>query len=159
MENEAMFCYQCEQTAKGEGCNKMGVCGKDQEVAALQDVLVYALKGLSVVAIEGRKAGVIDQDVNVFTVKALFSTLTNVNFDPQRIIELIKKCVVLRERLKDKIKKAGGKLDEKESSITFAPESSIDGLLKQAKNVGLKADNSENPDILSLKHITLFGIK
>jgi hydroxylamine reductase len=159
MENEVMFCYQCEQTAKGEGCNKMGVCGKDPDVAALQDVLVYALKGLSLVAVEGRKAGIIDKEVNVFTVKALFSTLTNVNFDPQRIIELIKKCVNLREKLKGKIKKATGVLKEKENAITFQPESSLDELFKQAKSVGLKADKSENPDILSLKHIVLFGVK
>jgi hydroxylamine reductase len=159
MENEAMFCYQCEQTAKDEGCNKMGVCGKDPEVAALQDVLVYALKGLSLIAVEGRKAGIIDQEVNVFTVKALFSTLTNVNFDPQRIIELIKKCVSLRESLKDKIKKTAGKLDEKENAVTFQPESSQGGLLQQAKGVGLKSKTSENPNILSLKHIALFGVK
>jgi len=106
MESEAMFCYQCEQTAKGEGCNKAGVCGKDSEVAAIQDVLVYALKGLSVIAVEGRKAGIVDQEINVFTAKALFSTLTNVNFDPERLVELIKKCVNLRESLKNKIKKS-----------------------------------------------------
>jgi len=159
MENEIMFCYQCEQTAKGEGCNKMGVCGKDPAVAALQDVLIYALKGLSLAAIEGRKFGIIDREADVFTVKALFSTLTNVNFDPQRIIELIKECVVLRENLKDKIKTAGGKIDDRESAINFQPESTVEGLLKQAKDVGLKSDKSENPDILSLKHITLFGVK
>jgi hydroxylamine reductase len=159
MESEAMFCYQCEQTAKGEGCTKRGVCGKEPEVAALQDILVYALKGLSVIAVEGRKAGIVDQEINVFTVKALFSTLTNVNFDPQRIVELIKKCVNLRESLKNKISKAGGKYDDKESAVTFQPESSMDGLLKQAKSVGLKADTSINPDILSLKHILLFGVK
>jgi hydroxylamine reductase len=159
MENEAMFCYQCEQTAKGEGCNKMGVCGKSPEVAALQDVLVYALTGLSVVAFQGRKAGIVDHEINVFTAKALFSTLTNVNFDPERIIELIKKCVSLRESLKNKIKKAGVALDEKNKAVVFQPESSREGLLKQAKGVGLKSDFSENPDILSLKHILLFGIK
>ena len=159
MENEAMFCYQCEQTAKGEGCNKMGVCGKSPEVAALQDVLVYALTGLSVVAVEGRNTGIVDKEINVFTAKALFSTLTNVNFDPERIIELIKKCVNLRESLKNKIKQAGGKIDEQNKAITFQPESSQEGLLKQAKSVGLKADTSINPDILSLKHILLFGIK
>jgi hydroxylamine reductase len=125
----------------------------------LQDVLVYALKGLSLAAVEGRKTGIIDQEVNVFTVKALFSTLTNVNFDSQRIIELIKKSVNLREGLKGKIKKATGVLEEKENAITFQPESSLDELLKQAKSVGLKEDKSENPDILSLKHIVLFGIK
>ena len=159
MEDKAMFCYQCEQTAKGEGCMKMGVCGKDPEVAALQDVLVYALTGLSVVAYAGRKAGISDKEINVFTAKALFSTLTNVNFDPQRLVELIDKCVSLRESLITKIKKAGGALDEKNKAVTFQPESSRDGLLKQAKGVGLKSDASENPDILSLKHIVLFGVK
>ena len=139
MESEAMFCYQCEQAAKGEGCTKMGVCGKEPEVAALQDILVYALTGLSVIAVEGRKAGIVDQEINVFTVKALFSTLTNVNFDPARIVELIKKCVNLRESLKNKIKKAGGKLDEKDRAVTFQPELSTEGLIKQAKSVGLKA--------------------
>jgi hydroxylamine reductase len=159
MESEAMFCYQCEQAAKGEGCTKMGVCGKEPEVAALQDILVYALKGLSVIAVEGRKAGIVDQETNVFTVKALFSTLTNVNFDPQRIVEMIKKCVNLRESLKNKIRKAGGKIDEKESVVIFQPKSSMEGLLKQTGAAGLKADAAANPDILSLKHTVLFGVK
>ena len=159
MESEAMFCYQCEQAAKGEGCTKMGVCGKEPEVAALQDILVYALKGLSVIAVEGRKAGIVDQEINVFTVKALFSTLTNVNFDPQRIVEMIKKSVNLRESLKNKIRKAGGKLDEKDSVVTFQPEFFTEGLIKQARSVGLKADTSINPDIMSLKHTLLFGVK
>jgi hydroxylamine reductase len=74
-----MFCYQCEQTAKGEGCTKLGVCGKEPEVATLQDLLIYAVKGLSAVAVEGRKVGVTDNEVNLFTVQALFSTLTNVD--------------------------------------------------------------------------------
>ena len=159
MENEAMFCYQCEQAAKGEGCTKMGVCGKEPEVAALQDILVYALKGLSVIAVEGRKVSIVDQEINVFTIKALFSTLTNVNFDPQRFVEMIKKCVSLRESLKNKIRKAGGKIDEKESVVIFQPESSMEGLLKQAGAAGLKADAAANPDILSLKHTLLFGVK
>ena len=76
-----MFCYQCEQTAKGKGCTKIGVCGKNAKVAALQDLLIYCLIGLSEVAVEGRKHGVEDHDADVFTVKALFTTLTNVNFD------------------------------------------------------------------------------
>jgi hydroxylamine reductase len=71
-----MFCYQCEQTAKGEGCTKMGVCGKPHDVAALQDLLIYILKGLALVAQGARKQGISDREVNVFTVEALFSTLT-----------------------------------------------------------------------------------
>ena len=97
-----MFCYQCEQTAKGTGCEKAGVCGKDHETSSLQDLLVYALKGLSQVAVEGAKAGVSDAAVNEFTVGALFATLTNVNFDPQRIADLINQCVSIREGLKEK---------------------------------------------------------
>ncbi len=109
MENLAMFCYQCEQTAKGEGCMKAGVCGKDPEVAALQDVLVYALKGLSVGGGGCPQSGDYrSRHVNVFTVKALFSTLTNVDFDPARFVELIGKCANLRDGLKEKAKKAGG---------------------------------------------------
>ena len=97
-----MFCYQCEQTAKGEGCTKIGVCGKQPDVAALQDLLIYALKGLSLYAVEGRKEGVNENDVNVFTCEALFSTLTNVDFDPERFMSLINRTVGLRDNLKEK---------------------------------------------------------
>jgi len=123
-----MFCYQCEQTAKGEGCSNIGVCGKQPDVAALQDLLVYALKGLSVYALEGRKAGVNDREANVFTVEALFSTLTNVDFDPQRFVALINKCVEIREKLKGKVKAAGGKSDYAEAAAIFQPEQNLEGL-------------------------------
>ena len=88
-----MFCYQCEQAAKGEGCTVLGVCGKNAEVAALQDLLIYSLQGLSQVAVAGRKVGVSDREVNVFTCEAAFSTLTNVDFDPDRLVKLIRKSV------------------------------------------------------------------
>ncbi len=159
MEKEAMFCYQCEQTAKGEGCMKMGVCGKEPEVAVLQDLLIYALKGLSLVAVQGRKTGIIDREANVFTVKALFSTLTNVDFDPERFVELIRRCVEVREGLKEKIRKAGGQIEIAESSAMFKPEATLEGLVAQGEKVGLKSDPSINPDILSLQHTLLFGIK
>ena len=84
-----MFCYQCEQTAKGEECTKVGVCGKTSDVAALQDLLIHAMKGLSLYAVEGRKGGVNDSKVNVFSCEAIFSTLTNVDFDPERFISLM----------------------------------------------------------------------
>jgi hydroxylamine reductase len=159
MANEAMFCYQCEQTAKGEGCMKMGVCGKDPEVAVLQDLLVYALQGLSIYAAEGRKVGVQDPKVNTFTVQALFSTLTNVNFDPERFVKMIDECVRLREALKEKVRKAGGKADHSEGPAGFKPEKQRDALLAQGADAGLKSDPSVNPDILSLQHIVLFGVK
>lgn len=159
MENSAMFCYQCEQTAKGEGCVKAGVCGKDSEVAALQDVLVYTLQGLSIVAVDARKAGINDPVVNVFTAKALFSTLTNVDFDPARFVELIGKCANLRDGLKEKAKKNGVMIDEKTAAVNFKPQSSVAGLIAQAAIASLKADTSVNVDIQSLQHILLFGIK
>ena len=96
-----MFCYQCEQTAKGTGCTVLGVCGKKPEVAALQDLLLYSLMGLSQVAVEARKIGVIDKDVNLFTVKAAFSTLTNVDFDPDRFMDLISQAAAKRDEFKD----------------------------------------------------------
>jgi len=154
-----MFCYQCEQTAKGEGCTKIGVCGKQPDVAGLQDLLIYALKGLSLVAVEGRKVGVSDREVNVFTAEAAFSTLTNVDFDPQRFVPLIKRTVVLREALKGKVKAAGGKVDFPDGPAAFKPEGALEGMLKQAEGVGLKSDPSINPDILSLQHTMLFSIK
>ena len=79
-----MFCNQCEQTAKGFGCNVVGVCGKNAEVAHLQDLLSYTLHGLCLVADAGRKVGVIDNATDRFTAEAIFACLTNVDFDPQR---------------------------------------------------------------------------
>lgn len=154
-----MFCYQCEQTAKGEGCTKIGVCGKQGDVAALQDLLVYALEGLALFAVEGRKVGVNDRAANVFTCEALFSTLTNVNFDPDRFVNLIAKTVEVRNSLKEKVKTAGGKVDFAESAASFKPEATLDGLLAQGAKVGLKSNPDVDPDILSLQHILLFGIK
>lgn len=154
-----MFCYQCEQTAKGEGCTNIGVCGKQSDVAALQDLLVYALKGLSLYAQAGRNAGVTDREVNVFTARALFSTLTNVDFDAPRFIQLINRCVELREGLKAKVSAAGGKVDFADAAAKFRPESTLEGLVTQGEEVGLKSDPSVNPDILSLQHVVLFGVK
>ena len=118
-----MFCYQCEQTAKGEGCTVMGVCGKSHEIASLQDLLVEALKGLALFAVEGRKVGVADNDVNIFTFNALFSTLTNVNYDAERFVDYVREAVHLRDRLKEKVATAGGKTDFSESCATLKPAS------------------------------------
>lgn len=100
-----MFCYQCEQTAKGEGCKIQGVCGKKPEVADLQDLLLYSLMGLSRVALEALRAGIDCREYGVFTAKAVFSTLTNVDFDPRRFEDLIRRSAALRETLKERIKK------------------------------------------------------
>jgi hydroxylamine reductase len=154
-----MFCYQCEQTAKGEGCEKMGVCGKQPDVAALQDLLTHAMKGLALFAVEGRKVGVNDHETNVFTCEAMFSTLTNVNFDPKDIAVFIKRAVELREALKAKVKAAGGKTDFAEDAATFTPASTLEGMVAQGEQHGLKSDPSIDPDILSLQHTVLFGLR
>lgn len=154
-----MFCYQCEQAAKGQGCTIQGVCGKNPEVAALQDLLIYSLQGLSQVAVEGRKVGVSDREINVFTIKAAFSTLTNVDFDPQRFVKLIQQSVDLREDLKGKVRAKGGKSDYPPGPATFAPGADKEALLTQAEAVGLKSYPAADPDVLSLKHTLLFGIK
>ncbi|MBN1102592.1 MAG: hydroxylamine reductase [Deltaproteobacteria bacterium] len=154
-----MFCYQCEQTAKGEGCTKIGVCGKQPDVAALQDLLTYALKGLSLYTVEGRKVGVSDREVNTFTMEAAFSTLTNVDFDPQRFVVMIKRSAELREKLKEKVKAAGGKVDFSYGPADFKPETTLEGLVKQGETVGFKSDPSIHPDILALQHTLIFGIR
>jgi hydroxylamine reductase len=158
MTQEAMFCYQCEQMAQGEACTKMGVCGKDPEVAALQDLLVHALRGLAQYAVAGRKMGGVNRDVDVFTVQALFATLTNVNFDPERFQALIQKCVALREDLKKKVAAAGGEADLS-GPASFQPASTLEGLIKQGEGVGLQSETDVDPDILSLQHTLLFGLK
>lgn len=154
-----MFCFQCEQTAKGEGCKIMGVCGKTADVAALQDLLIYVLKGLSVVATEGRKVGVVDRDVNVFTCEAIFSTLTNVDFDPARIEALIRRAVELREQLKAKVKAAGGKIDESMDAVSFQPASDMAGMVKQGEEHGVLSNGGIDPDIRSLRETLIYGIK
>ena len=84
-----MFCYQCEQTSKGEGCQTIGVCGKDETTAALQDLLLLAVKGIGMYAHRARQLGAADPVIDTFTIQSIFATLTNVNFDPERLVGLI----------------------------------------------------------------------
>jgi len=154
-----MFCFQCEQTAKGEGCTKIGVCGKQPDVAALQDLLIYAQKGLSLVAVEGRKVGVVDPAVDKFTNEAIFSTLTNVDFDPDRFVTLINEAAQLREALKDKVRGSGGKTDFSEDAANFTPATSMDAMVAQGEKVAINADPDMNADINGLKELLIYGIK
>ena len=150
-----MFCYQCEQTAKGTGCDKLGVCGKKPEVSDLQDLLVYALTGLGQAAAAAKAAG---KDVPLttgrFFAKALFSTLTNVNFDPADFKPWIEETVAKRDALA-----AGLAAKLPEGPATFRPAADLAGLTAQGGQHGLKDIPEANPDILSLKHTLLFGLK
>ncbi|MFZ5643918.1 MAG: hydroxylamine reductase [Bacillota bacterium] len=154
-----MFCNQCEQTAKGTGCTLSGVCGKKPEVAALQDLLLHAVKGLALYAREGSRVGISDPGINRFTVEAIFSTLTNVNFDPSRFEALIKRCAELTAGLKEKVAGAGGNTNITDVSASFTPAGDLAALIKQGELAGLPVDRDADPDIQSLQQILLHGIK
>jgi len=96
----SMFCYQCEQTAKGEGCTNHGVCGKDPETAALQDLLVHATKGIANYAHRARQLGATDCAVDTCVVDALFTTVTNVNFDPARMEQELRQAGAVKDQAK-----------------------------------------------------------
>jgi hydroxylamine reductase len=154
-----MFCFQCEQTAKGEGCTKIGVCGKTPDTAALQDLLIHAVKGLAVVAQAGVQAGVRDNAVDNFTNEAIFSTLTNVDFDPDRFVALINECVRLRDGLAAKVQAAGGQVDTSKAAVTFTPAATREGLVAQGETVGIPTGAGVNEDIRSLQELLVYGVK
>ena len=155
---DQMFCYQCEQTAQGKGCTVYGVCGKSPEVAALQDLLIFIVRGLSQLALEGQKVGVKDEQLNLFICEAAFATLTNVNFDPDAIIEYINKAAELRDTLREKIKAAGGNA-EFHGPADIRLERSMEGLIKQGKQVGVNSDPSADPDVNGLRWLLIYGLK
>jgi hydroxylamine reductase len=137
MSQEKMFCYQCEQTVKGQGCTSIGVCGKTPEVATLQDLLIYTLRGLSRLTIEAQKVGIETEYISVFTCEALFATLTNVNFDPNSIIRYVRRAAELHKRLRNKIQSAGGH-DISVALANLVLEETKEGLIAQGKLVGIK---------------------
>jgi hydroxylamine reductase len=154
-----MFCNQCEQTAKGIGCNIAGVCGKNEEVADLQDLLIYAMQGLALYAQEGRKLGIVDEAIDHFTYEAIFSTLTNVDFDPDRFVVLINKTVELREAMKAKVAAAGGTTDFTQAPATFIPVGTVTELAAQGKALNLIENLDSDVNIRSLKQTLLYGLK
>ncbi len=155
----SMFCNQCEQTAKGKGCTISGVCGKKPDVAALQDLLIHVIKGMSLHAHEGRQKGVVDAEVNRFTCEGLFATLTNVNFDPESLKKLIERGVELISRLKEKVAAAGGNVQFSYPGANFQPAAELASLVKQGEEVGFFTDSAAGEDIQSLQQVMLFGIK
>ncbi|QQG66731.1 hydroxylamine reductase [Desulfobulbus oligotrophicus] len=154
-----MFCNQCEQTAKGSGCTVIGVCGKNEEVADLQDLLIYAMQGLALYAQEGRRLGIVDGATDHFTFEAIFSTLTNVDFDPDRFVLLIKRAVELREAMKAKVAVAGGKTDFTEAPASFIPTGDVAELTAQGKALNLIENLDTDDNIRSLKQTLLYGLK
>ena len=154
-----MFCNQCEQTAKGEACTAKGVCGKTADLADLQDLLMHAVRGLCHFATEGRRVGVNESEVNRFICKAIFSTLTNVNFDESRFQELINQTVDYQEKLKEKVAKAGGKINFDDPATTLKPANTIPDLIKQGQEAGQVWNPKLDKDTQSVQQILVFGIK
>lgn len=155
MEN-LMFCYQCEQTAGGKGCTKRGVCGKSPEIANMQDLIIYQLKGISIYA-EGylQKGENVPKEYVSFIEDALFQTLTNVNFDEAAHIEMLKKA----QLLKDKIRGEQPQVKTNRNEALFQLRPDRDAILKDARVAGIMYDQTLNEDIRSLRETIKFGLK
>ena len=160
-----MFCFQCEQTYMGSGCIGVGQCGKDPESAALQDLIVHACKGLAQYA---HRAAVLGADVPAeaqsFTLMALFSTLTNVNFDPERLGGIADELAVMRDRMRDlyetTARQKGVEPEALSGTATWKPEDDLGDMIKQAAGVGIAARMKQlDQDLLSLQELITYGLK
>jgi hydroxylamine reductase len=152
-----MFCFQCEQTVAGKGCTKVGVCGKDAEVAGVQDLLIYQLKGIGFYGNFLIEKGIkLSDELNRFVIDSTFSTLTNVSFDAEEFVNLVKLGNKLKKEL---IEKASTfVLDVPEGADYIAPETK-DGIVAEAKFYGIMSDKVINEDVRSLKELCVYGLK
>jgi hydroxylamine reductase len=175
-----MFCYQCEQTAKGTGCTVQGVCGKDERTAILQDLLIHATKSIAQYAHRARQLGatesersgdgnpMADPEVNSFTVEALFSTITNVDFDPERLHGLLMKAASIRDRAKKLYEDAWhSKVENRQSKppavagpAQWQPAADLAALVEQGRDKGiLQRHETWGDDVADLHDLVLFGLK
>ena len=134
-----MFCYQCEQTSKGTGCTVVTACGKDPETAALQDLLVYATKGVSMYAVRAGQLGARSNDVDVFVIEALFTTVTNVNFDHARMRAMLLEAARIRDGVRALYEaaaaKAGQPIEKLSGQAAWQPAETLEGLIIQGQLV------------------------
>lgn len=147
----SMFCFQCQETAGGKGCTVRGVCGKTEEVAKLQDLLIYTLKGLSEVVVKGGFNAKDLGGINYQLLNSLFMTITNANFDP----EAIEKQIVKMLSVRDELRKKSDKADFGDAAV-FTVDSG-ESMLKKAESVGVLS--TEDEDIRSLKEMITYGLK
>lgn len=153
---EQMFCYQCEQTAGGKGCTKVGVCTKTPEIAAMQDLLIYQLKGTSCYAVKLLEKGEkIDNSIVSFVEDALFMTLTNVNFDPEAHINMLKKSQKIKEELREKV----GQESLNTPEALYNLSNSKEEILEDAKKAGVMYNQDLNEDIRSVRETIKYGLK
>ena len=152
-----MFCYQCQETAKGTGCMVRGVCGKTSDVANLQDLLLFILKGIAHYRVQLRALDAIDHSADRFILDGLFMTITNANFDKQRFVEKIKESIKLREQLKQTFLDKGGNPEKITFEGAFWTADSLEEMESKAGHVGVLS--TENEDIRPLKEMLTYGIK
>ena len=159
-----MFCYQCEQTAKGTGCDAFGVCGKDPKTAALQDLLVHLTKGVSMYARRAGALGAQDAAVDKFVIESLFTTITNVNFDPVRLEQILREGVAVRNTAKALYEaaalKAGTAPEKLTGPAVWQPAADLDGLVAQGEELVLSKELAvRGADLVGLENLILFGLK
>jgi len=158
-----MFCYQCQEAAGNEGCTVRGVCGKTEDVANLQDLLIYVLKGISYYAQKAKEYGVdLDQQTGPFIMKKLFSTITNANFDASRFEENIQEALELRESAKNEFMKAyknetGEEFTEEVPEAATWFSDSVEDFYQKGEEVGVLS--TKNEDIRSLRELITYGVK
>ncbi|MDM0477942.1 hydroxylamine reductase [Clostridium perfringens] len=154
----SMFCFQCQETAGCKGCTVRGVCGKTEDVAKIQDLLIFVTKGLATVANEGRKVGIVDKKINRMIIDNLFITITNANFDFKAIEKRIKDTLVAREELKERVQAKGGNPvgSDFKGCATWTATTSEE-MMEKASQVGVLA--TENEDIRSLRELIMYGLK
>lgn len=152
----SMFCYQCQETAGGKGCSKIGVCGKTSDVANLQDLLIYTLRGIAKFNLKAREKGLSDKKTDRIILDSLFCTITNANFDKQAIIQKIYTALRTRDEIKAKLAENGIVLTDLHDSATWFgnTEAALD---VKAETVGVLT--TENEDIRSLRELIKYGLK
>jgi hydroxylamine reductase len=154
-----VFCNQCEQTAHGTGCTTIGVCGKLPEISALQELILHEMVALSLWAGAGRALGVVDDEVDAYADKAVFHTVTNVDFDAASLADVVRHLYALRARVAGEVSEKGGSTDHDDAALAFEPAAALDGLVAQAIAVGHFADRAADPDVRSLQEVTIYGVK
>lgn len=163
-----MFCIQCEQTIQtpvSKGCSyAQGMCGKTSDVSDLQDVLVFSLQGVSFWAELGRVMGIVEPDIDRWAPKAFFATLTNVNFDPERIVEMAQQSQAYKQRLEEKVKAASllsnQALPELSPAAKFELPQTAEAILAIADQAAVnRGHESVNEDVIGLRLLCLYGLK
>jgi len=159
-----MFCYQCEETAKGACCELISVCGKDNTTAALQDVLTHLAKGIAMYAHRAVQLGERHEDVDTFVIEALFTTVTNVDFDPARLQATIGRAVSVRDEAEalyaQACARAGRAPETLSGPATWQPAADLDGLVRQAEELSIPARQSQlGEDVVGLQELIMYGLK